>query len=64
MFTESVVQMEIPEYPKCCPVLGTYCERYAYQCDSNGDVAICYCNHSDNHNDYEGSCTDTLCPIK
>ena len=46
-----------------CPVITAECEFYMYQFDSNGEVAICYCNHPDNKNDYEGNCEHALCPI-
>ena len=46
-----------------CPVLNAHCKYYTYRCDSNGEVAICYCTHPDNVNDYEGNCTRTLCPL-
>lgn len=46
-----------------CPVIASHCEFYGYQCDSNGEIAICYCAHKDNPGNHEGNCTHTLCPI-
>ncbi len=45
-----------------CPVLNAYCKHYFYQHDSNGQVAICYCSHPNNINNYEGNCIHMLCP--
>lgn len=45
-----------------CPVLAEHCTYYLYQCDSNGEVAICYCSHPQNKNEYEGNCAALLCP--
>ena len=47
-----------------CPVIAGSCDHYMYQCDSNGEVAICHCKHPDNPDgDHEGNCTHTLCPL-
>lgn len=46
-----------------CPVLTAQCDYYSYQCDDNGDVAICHCSHPDNPEDTEGNCLHTLCPL-
>jgi len=46
-----------------CPVIGRVCENYTYQCDSNGEVAICHCTHPENESEFEGNCTRDRCPI-
>lgn len=46
-----------------CPVIIACCNYYSYQCDSNGEVAICHCSHPDNKDDFEGNCTHKLCPL-
>ena len=47
-----------------CPVITAHCNYYSYQCDSNGEVAICHCSHPDNKDsEHEGNCTHTLCPL-
>ncbi len=46
-----------------CPVIQAHCNYYCYQCDNNGEVAICYCKHPDNPTDTEGNCSLNLCPI-
>jgi len=48
---------------KKCDVIKAECEHYIYQLDSNGEVAIRYCTHTDNPSKYEGNCNHTLCPI-
>ena len=42
-----------PEDNEDCPVLGKHCEHYCYQYDSNDEVAICFCSHPENTNEYE-----------
>lgn len=46
-----------------CPVIKAHCNYFSYQCDSNGEIAISHCGHDDNQSDYEGNCTDVLCPV-
>lgn len=46
-----------------CLVLKAHCEFYSYQCDSNGEVAICHCTHPDNPENTEGNCRHAVCPI-
>ena len=46
-----------------CPVIEASCIYYAYQCDRNGEIAICFCSHEDNPNISEGNCSHTLCPL-
>ena len=46
-----------------CPVIKAHCEHFMYQCDNNGEVAICYCKHPENENNDEGNCTYPLCPL-
>jgi len=46
-----------------CPVINKHCDYFAYQCDSNGEVAISHCGHPENSSDFEGNCTSQLCPL-
>lgn len=46
-----------------CPMIEAHCNYYMYQCDPNGEVAICHCSHPDNPDEHEGNCTHTLCPL-
>ncbi len=46
-----------------CPIIEAHCDYYGYQCDSNGEVAISYCSHTDNPTEVEGNCTHALCPL-
>lgn len=46
-----------------CPIIKAHCIHFSYQCDSNGEVAISHCCHPKNHSDYEGNCTNALCPL-
>ena len=46
-----------------CPVTNERCEHFIFQEDSNGEVAICHCTHSDNADECEGNCTVELCPL-
>lgn len=46
-----------------CPIIQAHCMYYGYQCDSNGDIAICFCSHPDNPDNHEGNCRHQLCPI-
>lgn len=39
------------------------CVHYENQKDCNGDVALVFCNHPDNKNQYEGNCAFLLCPL-
>lgn len=41
-----------------------YCEHLITQTDNSGCVAICFCTHDDNADDYEGNCTKELCPVQ
>lgn len=45
-----------------CPVIDMHCEYFAYQCDSNGEIAISYCSHPKNKSGTEGNCINELCP--
>ena len=46
-----------------CPVIHAKCHYYAYQEDSNGDVAIEHCSHPDNPEaPFEGNCRAEICP--
>jgi len=38
------------------------CEHFIPYSDIHGDIALVYCNHSDNKSDVEGNCCESLCP--
>ena len=36
---------------------------WEYEYDSPESISICFCNHVDNPDDYEGNCQKKLCPL-
>jgi hypothetical protein len=47
-----------------CHVIDAVCNDYCYQYEINStSIAIEFCNHKDNPNEYEGNCKMELCPL-
>ena len=46
-----------------CPATNQECKFFEYQTDRNDDVAITFCNHPDNQNEFEGNTKYTWCPL-
>ena len=47
-----------------CPVIGSHCQHYGYQLDSNGEVAIEHCAHPEHPEpEHEGNVQFMKCPL-